>query len=241
MAAGGKGLPLGLAASFFVGKLNPSSSTGVLLRVSLLTSDLETLLVLSEVLFSAGTADFFRFGVTLATNLSRANWFYETLKSGTFRESLTQCFSNCGARPLGGREYCNFEEHCPNGNKFVVDGFEFALEIAVLVSCGWNDGDFASAGCINRLELDQLRYCRSIVSDQFLGRPFDGRFIFHDQKNVRKSVAGCNQMEQVSVEFVCSVAHSKVYKRQGRQYSSVISVRIQMLAKEQAYSTIDER
>ncbi|GFV68894.1 hypothetical protein TNCV_1985581 [Trichonephila clavipes] len=56
-----KGLPLGLAVCSFGDYLNPSSSTIALLRVSLLTSDLGTLLALSEVLFSVGAAAFFRF------------------------------------------------------------------------------------------------------------------------------------------------------------------------------------
>ncbi|GFT67074.1 hypothetical protein TNCV_4313381 [Trichonephila clavipes] len=61
----------------------------------------------------------------------------------------------------------------------------------------------ASAGCVSGSEFEKLRYCRSIVSDKFLGRPFTGwhrrlfgilylvigsdsflwqRFIFHNQK-----------------------------------------------------------
>ncbi|GFX79104.1 hypothetical protein TNCV_3913891 [Trichonephila clavipes] len=92
MAAGEerKGLLLGLVVYFFGGNLNPSSSTVALLRVSLLTSDLGTLLVLSEVLFSVGAAVFFRFEVTLAPILSRTTWFGGILKSGASRESLTK-------------------------------------------------------------------------------------------------------------------------------------------------------
>ncbi|GFR24360.1 hypothetical protein TNCT_649561 [Trichonephila clavata] len=89
--------------------------------------------------FFAGAAAFFHFEVTLATILSRAAWFGGTLKSGTFR--------------------------VPNGNKFVVDGFEFTLELAVFVSGGWYEGDLASAGCISRSKFKQIRYCYRIVSD----------------------------------------------------------------------------
>ncbi|GFS71551.1 hypothetical protein TNCV_5052291 [Trichonephila clavipes] len=198
MAAGKerKGLPLGLVVCFFDGNLNPSSST-----VALLTSDLETLLVLSEVLFSAEAVAFFCFEVTLATILPRAVWFGGTLKSEAFRVS--------------------------NGNKFVVDGIEFTLEVAVLVSSGWNDGELAFTSCISHSEFEQLRYCRSIVSDKLIGLPFAwwgarsdlpfctwsleaAQGYFNDRKNIRELDPGRNQMEEVSIEFVCSVAHSKV-------------------------------
>ncbi|GFR00162.1 hypothetical protein TNCT_541981 [Trichonephila clavata] len=124
----------GLVVCFFAGNLNPSSSTVALLRVFLLTSELETLLALMKVLFSAGAAAFFCFEMTLATILSRATWFGGTLKSGTFRES-----------PMA------------------ISLFRIHLGIdSVLFSDGWYDSDLASAGCISCSEFEQLRYSLSL-------------------------------------------------------------------------------